>query len=382
MKKIIVDCLYIIMLLPLMTGCGSLSKNSISGRKNAALFQPEQIRATMLKVTEWQLTHPKYEYGERDWTHGALYAGVFAAYETTWSKEIFDALLAMGEKTRWLPGKNVYNSDDMAICQTYIDLYRKDKRQEMIQPTLDSIHKFISTPYPDYKASWPPAIFRWWWCDALFMGPPTLVKLGMTTGNREYLQKCDEYYRECYDLLYDREERLFSRDLNYLIKNDSKDKYEANGKKIFWGRGNGWVLGGLVRILKELPTDYSNRPFYENLFRELATRIASLQQTDGLWRTSLLDPDSYPGGEVSGSGFYCYALAYGVNSGLLDRKAYLPAVQKAWIALNQCVNEEGRVGWVQPIGAAPGKNITADSWEVFGTGAFLLAGSEVIKLRQ
>jgi len=60
----------------------------------------------------------------------------------------------------------------------------------------------------------------------------------------------------------------------------------------------------------------------------MADRILSLQQEDGLWRASLLDPDSYPGGEVSGSGFFCYALAWGINNKLLDRDTYLPAVKK------------------------------------------------------
>ncbi|KAA6315188.1 Beta-galactosidase, partial [termite gut metagenome] len=183
-----------------------------------------------------------------------------------------------------------------------------------------------------------------------------------------------------YDLLYNKDEHLFARDLNYVIKNNGNDRYEANGKKIFWSRGNGWVMGGLVRILKELPANYPERPFYEKLYKEMAAKIKSLQQADGLWRASLLDPDSYPGGEVSGSGFFCYALAWGINNGLLEKDAYLPAVEKAWIALNTCVNHEGRIGWVQPIGADPRKDFNADSWEVYGTGAFLLAGSEVIKI--
>ena len=141
-------------------------------------------------------------------------------------------------------------------------------------------------------------------------------------------------------------------------------------------------MGGLVRILKEMPKNYPQRQFYEQLYKEMAAKVASIQQADGLWRASLLDPESYPGGEVSGSGFFCYALAWGINNGLLDKKSYLLTVEKAWIALNACINNEGRVGWVQPIGADPRKNFTADSWEVYGTGAFLLAGSEVIKLKR
>jgi len=165
-----------------------------------------------------------------------------------------------------------------------------------------------------------------------------------------------------------------------VVKPDGSGRLEANGEKIFWSRGNGWVMGGLVRILQELPKNYPAREFYESLFKEMSSRIVDLQQEDGLWRASLLDPASYPGGEVSGSGFFCYALAWGINNKLLDRKTYLPFVKKAWIALNKCVDTEGRVGWVQPIGADPRKNFDENSWEVYGTGAFLLAGSEVIKL--
>ena len=143
------------------------------------------------------------------------------------------------------------------------------------------------------------------------MAPPVLVKLGRTLNDPQYYEYNARYFKECYDLLYNREEKLFARDLNYVIKGDDNDRYEANGERIFWSRGNGWVMGGLVRILKELPADYPERPFYEQLYKEMAERILSLQQADGLWRASLLDPDSYPGGEVSGSGFFCYALAWG-----------------------------------------------------------------------
>jgi rhamnogalacturonyl hydrolase YesR len=114
----------------------------------------------------------------------------------------------------------------------------------------------------------------------------------------------------------------------------------------------------------------------------MAEKIISIQQADGLWRASLLDPDSYPGGEASGSGFYTFALAWGINNGLLEKDKFLPAVQRAWKGLNTLIQPDRHVGWCQPIGADPKKNFSAESWEVYGTGAFLLAGSEVIKLRK
>ena len=340
------------------------------------LFDKKYIKTTMEKAAKWQFANPIEE--PRRWTNATFYAGVFAAWETTQSKDLYKALMDVGEAQKWLPFNRWYHADDVAISQTYIDLYRREKRPEMIRATIDTVAKFMVTPYPVRGIE----VIKWWWCDALFMAPPTMVKLGITLKNNEYLTKCDEYYKECYDLLYNKTERLFARDLNYVIKNDSRDRREANGKEIFWSRGNGWVMGGLVRMLKELPKNYPQRPFYEKLFKEMAARILELQQTDGLWRASLLDPDSYPGGEASGSGFFCYAFAWGINNGLLDKKTFQPAVEKAWIALNGCVNDEGRVGWVQPVGADPRSNFDANSWQLYGTGAYLFAGSEVIKLKR
>ena len=116
----------------------------------------------------------------------------------------------------------------------------------------------------------------------------------------------DNEYRATYDYLFDKEENLFYRDWRYF------GKKEANGKKVFWGRGNAWVLGGLAEILQELPKGLMERAYYEELFVKLCTRVAELQNEDGYWHASLLDPASYPSPETSSTGFFVYALAYGV----------------------------------------------------------------------
>ena len=366
MKKII--ALFILALLA--------STTFAKPENNKKIFAAGNIKKTMKKVVEWQLQNPKHE--PTDWTNGAFYAGVSAAWKTTKSKTIYQAMVDMGNKNGWKPGKRWFHADDIAICQTYVDVYKVEKKQEMIQAFSDTLAKFMKNPYPTKTIE----VIKWWWCDALFMGPPAIVKLGVATGNKNYLAYSDQLFKECYNLLYDKEEHLFARDLKYVIKNDGKDLREANGKKIFWSRGNGWVMGGLVRVLQELPADYPERNFYIGVFKEMSARLKELQQADGLWRASLLDPDSYPGGEVSGSGFDCYAMAWGVNNGILDKATYTPVVKNAWIGLNKCVQKDGHVGWVQPVGADPKKNFNADSWEVYGSGAFLLAGSEVIKLKK
>jgi rhamnogalacturonyl hydrolase YesR len=132
-------------------------------------------------------------------------------------------------------------------------------------------------------------------------------------------------------------------------------------------------------MLQFIPAEYPDRSKYVAQFQQMAAKVLTCQQPDGLWRSSLLDPASYPLKETSGSGFYCYALAWGVNNGLLDRAQFEPAALKAWGALVACVAADGKLTHVQPIGADP-KKFDADATEVYGVGAFLLAGSEIYRL--
>ncbi|HOP00367.1 MAG TPA: glycoside hydrolase family 88 protein, partial [Bacteroidales bacterium] len=199
------------------------------------VFKPKEIKKVMTRAALWQLENPKHAL--YDWTNGAFYAGISAAYRTTRDKALLDAMISMGEANQWKPGPRLHHADDHAICQTYIDVYRLKKDPKMINPFIEQMEKFLATPYQTTGIR----VITWWWCDALFMAPPAMVKLSMTTGDKKYMEKSNELYHECYDLLYNKEEHLFARDLNYVIKGDSLDRYEANGKKIFWSRGNGWV---------------------------------------------------------------------------------------------------------------------------------------------
>ncbi|HZL13776.1 MAG TPA: DUF4861 family protein, partial [Verrucomicrobiae bacterium] len=175
------------------------------------------------------------------------------------------------------------------------------------------------------------------------------------------------------DFLYDPNEHLYFRDNTYFKKT------ETNGQKVFWARGNGWVFAGIVRILQYLPANHPDRPRFEKLFKDMADKILACQQSDGLWRASLLDPESYPAKETSGSGFFTYGLAWGVNQHLLDQRKFEPAVRKAWTALVGCVNADGKLTHVQPVGADP-KKFNEESTAPYGVGAFLLAGSEIYRM--
>ena len=274
-------------------------------------------------------------------------------------------------------GERIYHADDQCVGQTYAELYFLYREPKMIAPLREQFDAIL--PHPSAVTS-------------LDFSQPQAkrqnsgrgatrcswrrrrgLRLYAATDDERYLDFAVTNWWRTTDYLYDKDEHLFFRDSTYF------DKREANGKKVFWSRGNGWVMAGLVRMLQYLPMNHPDRPRFEQLFKDMAEKILSCQQPDGLWRASLLDPASYPAKETSGSGFFTYALAWGVNQGLLDRAKFEPAVRKGWTALVGCVDADGKLTHVQPVGADP-KNFDADSTEPYGVGAFLLAGSEVYRM--
>ncbi|HEX2854829.1 MAG TPA: glycoside hydrolase family 88 protein [Opitutaceae bacterium] len=339
-------------------------------------FKPADVVATMERVADWQIANPS-RHRPTDWTQGAGYAGIMVLSNISTSTRFEEAMLKMGEANEWKLGRRPYHADDHVVGQTYVELYQKRRDPRFIAPLRAGFDHILANPKNDnldFDAKKnPDRDTKWSWCDALFMGPPAWVRLWSVTDQPAYLDFAVTNWWKTSAYLYDKEEHLYFRDSTYF------DKREANGKKVFWSRGNGWVMGGLVRVLQYLPADHPARARFVEQFREMAGKIVTLQQDDGLWRSSLLDAASYPLKETSGSGFYTYALAYGVNEKILDRATYAPAVIKAWTALNACVAADGKLTHVQPIGADP-KKFAEDSTEIYGVGAFLLAGSEVYRL--
>jgi unsaturated rhamnogalacturonyl hydrolase len=340
-------------------------------------LQPEAIRTVMKHVADWQLVNPSssgHRYTEDAWTWGALYTGMMAWGRLADDPKYHAAMMAMGKRFEWKPAKRIYHADDHCVSQTYLELYLQHRDSAMLTPTKERFDYILAHPSTNsLQFNIKGALDRWSWCDSLFMSPPALTRLFTATGDKRYLDYMTRQWWITTDYLYDRDEQLYFRDSNYF------DRREANGKKVFWSRGNGWVLAGTARVLEYLPKDHADRARFEKLFREMADKILRCQQPDGLWRASLLDPDSYPLKETSGSGFFIYGFAWGVNRGLLERAKFEPAIRRGWAALVNCVDANGKLTHVQPVGADP-KSFAPDSSDVFGVGAFLLAGSEVHQL--
>lgn len=347
---------------------------SLTAQKKASV---DSVQHIMKKVADWQLkdwTQNGMKAPQWDWTNAAAYTG-FMAFNTTTKDSVYRrSMYDIGEALNWNTGPRRFFADDYCVAQTYSLLYSFYHQPKMIAPFRRLADSICSMPHTE-SLEWVNDVRmrEWAWCDALFMGPPALAYLATVTKDEKYLHTACDLWWKTTDFLFDKDENLYYRDSKYF------GMKEANGHKVFWSRGNGWVMAGLVRMLENMPDNYAQRQKFITHYKAMAAKITNLQHADGTWHTALLDAASYPLKETSGTGFYCYALAWGINHHILSYEQYAENVFKAWNALVGCVHTDGKLGYVQKVGEKPG--VTDDEHtEAFGVGAFLLAGTEVKKL--
>jgi rhamnogalacturonyl hydrolase YesR len=335
----------------------------------------------MEKVADWQLANlvppasiksfREESTRPRSWEQAAFYIGLTQLAERSKSPRFREAILKHGQQEQWKPGDRKYHADDHAVGQSYLWAYAHGAGPEAIAPLKKTFDEILATPAQGSLSADNGAkcFDRWCWCDALFMAPPAWAELSKVTGDRRYADFSHKEWQATQDYLYDREEHLFFRDSRFFQQRDEK------GRKLFWSRGNGWVVGGVVRVLAILPKDDPTRAYYETLFKEMMAKLVKLQKPDGYWAPSLLALENSPP-ETSGTGFFVYGMAWGIKSGLLDRKTYEPAVVRGWQALQRAVEPDGRLGYVQQVGDRP-QNVVKEDTQFYGVGAYLLAGAAV-----
>ena len=367
------------------------------------------------------------------WHKGALHVGNMEAYYTTgieayrkyssdWAANCnWKGNVNSGPKEKWTHG---YSEDvnstavlfgDFQICfQTYIDLYNIEKNeskgaiadQKKIARAIEVMGYECDKDFDGF----------WWWADSLFMVMPVMTKLYHVTGDIKYLDSLYKYFKFAKELMYDgpggiptnangyttsaklkpgaqysdpnNYSYLFFRDANYVYPLKPNPGHE--NEKNFWARGDGWVFAGLAKVLQDMPDDYAHYDEFYNTFVEMAPAIKKCMRTDdngyGFWTQSMLQ--NYPlssanpfGYETSGTAFFVYGFAWGINSGILPREEFLETTVRAWNYLNHvALQEDGLVGYVQPIGSNATQATPRTRTQNFGVGAYLLAGSEMSRL--
>ena len=337
---------------------------------SAVASEKDAIVAVMNRANDYQAKR-QAKSSDRSWIRGTYYTGVMAFYKATGDLKLLDQAMRWAESHKWQVGSEQSGGNRLTCTQTYVELYLEKKDRSMIEPLIKWLDSGATNSPTGAKVWYLEGGVRY--ADSLYVGPPALAMLSKATGDKKYIDFMNAFFWDVHAEIFNKQDGLFYRDKRFI------EKKTVNGKNVYWSRGNGWVVGGIVRILEYLPKDDPSYPRYVELLGTMIDSIVKVQGEDGLWRPNLGDAKDIPYPETSGTGFFTYAIAWGINNGILDREKYLPVVKKAWAGLVACVNEEGKVGWGQAVGDRPG-NVIKENTHEYVTGTFLLAGSEMYKL--
>jgi rhamnogalacturonyl hydrolase YesR len=354
--------------------CNTKEKKKSSITEKRKKLSSNKILEITKRVADYQLRNP-HDTLIGDWVQGPFINSLMALGKLPNCQKYIDSTQQIGIRENWGVISTQHYANDHCTPQSWIELYELKKDKKMIAKIQHVLDENMATVFKlDDDVRFKRKNFaKWSWCDALYMSPPTYARLAKVTGDKKYLNFLNEWWWKVSDFYYDKEEQLYFRDETFFTKR------EPNGKKVFWSRGNGWVIGGLVRVLEYLPKDNPFRPKYEKQLAEMCNTMKDIQGLENLWHSGLLDNKAHPQSETSGSAFILYGLAYAINNNIIDRDTYYPVVVKGWTALCKYVSKEGYFSGIQPIGDKP-KEFNKNNSMPYGVGAFILAGTEIYKL--
>ena len=320
------------------------------------------LKERMERVNDyWIAQNP--EPGNCAWERAAYFLGNMAAIEVLKKPRYLEYAVEWAQANHWNFYDNAahctVNADNVSCGETYLDLmenYGILGKMEHIRATMEWT---ASDPHNDY----------WWWVDTMYMALHFYNRMGLLLEDDRLIDKAYRLYLNAKEErhLYDREEKLWFRDENFL----PEIARTAGGRKVFWARGNGWVFAGLARTLRTLPPEQKYYREYREVFTGMAQALEKCQCGDGFWRPSLLEPEEYPMPETSGTVLTVLGMVIGVRLGILPER-YMECALRGFDALNrEAVEASGRIGWVQVVALKPGPVKKEDSND-YAVGTYLL----------
>ena len=369
---------------------------------------PDRVLAQCRQVANWQLR----EFGgqaEGNWVNAVALIGFVELYHIWHDFEYEAAIVELGRRNHWdfvqpphqhrilkllglspkpqapadpngyridLNAGQPFFADDHAHGQYAVELYWHLRDPVMVNPILQRIQYVLAHPpttplSQDKKEN----RARWNWSDALFMDPPLYARLGALTGDPRFFDFLDREFAASTEYLWSNEYDLIFRDDRF----SQGRKSGPNGLPIFWGRGNAWLYAGITRVLEVYPRDRPARAMYLNYFRKLTRSLTPLRLGNGLWGPDLLDSSRYKYPDTSASALILYALAWGINHGILKNERDRQTLISGWKALQSFVSDQGELSGVQPSDYQPRCFDQLNS-EAFGSGAYLLACSQIVQV--
>lgn len=316
-------------------------------------------------LKRWQIHMPVVRRFQKtpvdlyDWNHGVLYQGLVAFTRRTGEQAPAELVATIGRENGWeigmAPWRPFDHPDDFSVGAAFVALQSLRSEPGMLDPLRLRVRRIIAADRPSQA----------WWIDALAMAPPTWADLACLDREPAFLNVAARRALDTARHLHSPSQQLFFRD----------DRYRE--PPVFWGRGNGWAVAGLARVLRRLPADHGTREPLLRLYRQTLEALMARRTAAGQLPSDLLRPAL--GTDASATALLVFAGAQGINSGLLDRSRWQGPILFSWEQLLNGVTADGEISDVQPPGEAPGPTV-ARSTHPFAAGAFLLAGEEVLTL--
>ena len=319
------------------------------------------------------------------WTRAVYYEGLMAFNEIDPDARYIDYTDRWASFHKWTPrnGVKTNDADDQCCGQTYVDRFVQSGGDEKIKFVIENLENQMKSRNPKVDN----ALYGWWtWIDAIQMAMPLYAQVSKVTGDRKYIDHAMRMYVWSRDTLagglFNEKEGLWWRDADYVAPYQTPD-----GKNCYWSRGNGWVYAALVRVMNQLsPKDKYYKQLKKDFILMSKAILASQRAEDGLWNPSMVSYADYGGKELTGTALFLYGMAWGIQKGILKESEYKPACDRAWEGMvKDCVHTDGFLGWVQGTGKDPsaGQPLSytkVPDFEDYGTGCFLLGGTEYYKL--
>jgi rhamnogalacturonyl hydrolase YesR len=267
---------------------------------------------------------------------------------------------------KWKLPAHAPNLDGPEASQEYIDLWELDPAHPA-RDIADSV-AYFNRETARVKAG---HVTDMSYVDAVRLGSLSgFARLGVPMNKQSWLSASAKMFASTESHIYDRSASLWWRDSRWA------------GTTTHWSRGNGWIVLALTDTVAALPAGNANRAHYVALLNAMAAALKKNQQAGGYWTADVDHPASFPAPESSGTSFFTYGLARGVQMGYLDSATYLPVVQKAWNWLKTtALRSNGVVGYVQGPSSHPSQfqPISPTATRNYGVGGFLMAGVEASK---
>lgn len=321
------------------------------------IFTRTYIKQAARVVCNWQINHPVDMPEDNDWARSTFLLGVLSTYKITQNEDYLTYCLAWSHRNKWRLSNHSHPANNLLCAKVYLELMEIVNISDRSQAIQEEIMRIKNDNIPGRQ--------EWHWSDAFFMAPPSIIHYHNRFDPKGDYDQFYEMWWDAHTHLYSLSDSLYYRDERFI------------NSRTFWLRGNGWVIAGIAKTLEQLPKEH---PEYKNLsqvFIELAEKLKKIQNSEGLWASDLLKKDKPS--ETSGSALICYALAWGVNHGILKKEDYYSCIETVWKGIVSKIHSDGRVGWVQARGDRPVK-ISPEDYQEYGAGAVLLAAYELYEL--